>query len=321
MGKVRTGIFGAGIMSGKIMETMYRVENIEPVAIASRSMERAREFAEKYKLPKAYGSYMDLLNDPGIDMVYIATPNSEHAAHMKMCLEMGKAVFCEKPFTMYLQEAEEVLKLAKSKNLFTGEAIWTRYMPLYKEIQALRNSAELGKITAVTANLGYPVWERERIHSTELGGGAHMDVGIYPLTFIDAVAGIDYSEFHTMAHKVNGVDQVSSIVLYYKEQGIIATILNSVAGPSDRQGIIYGTEGYAIVENINNFESIRIYDKEHKCIKEIMPPEQYSGYEYELEAAANAVIAGQTECAEVPHKKILEMMEAMEEIYSSLKNN
>lgn len=148
-----------------------------------------------------------------------------------------------------------------------------------------------------------------------------MDVGIYPLTFIDAVAGMDYSEFHTMAHKVNGVDQVSSIVLYYKEQGIIATILNSVAGPSDRQGIIYGTEGYAIVENINNFESIRIYDKEHKCIKEIMPPEQYSGYEYELEAAANAVIAGQTECAEVPHKKILEMMGVMEEIYSSLKNN
>ncbi|MCI9079105.1 MAG: Gfo/Idh/MocA family oxidoreductase [Lachnospiraceae bacterium] len=319
MEKVRTGIFGAGSMSGKIMETMHRVENIEPVAIASRSEERARKFADKYKLPKAYGSYVDLLNDPGIDMVYIATPNSEHASQMKMCLEMGKAVFCEKPFTMDLHEAEEVLELARSKNLFVGEAIWTRYMPLYKEIQDLKNSAALGKITAVTANLGYPVWERERIHKPELGGGAHMDVGIYPLTFIDAAVGMDYSEFHTIAHKVKGVDQVCSIVLYYKEKGIIATILNSVAGPSDRQGIIYGTEGYAIAENINNFESIRIYNKEHECVKEIMPPEQFSGYEYELEAAARAVIAGQTECEEVPHKKILGMMEVMEEIYSDLK--
>lgn len=321
MEKVRTGIFGAGSMSGKIMKTMHKVENIEPVAIASRSMERAMEFANKYKLPKAYGSYMDLLNDPGIDMVYIATPNSEHAAQMKMCLEMGKAVFCEKPFTMDLHEAEEVLEMSKSKNLFAGEAIWTRYMPLYKEICNLKNSAELGKITAVSANLGYPVWDRERIQTPGLGGGAHMDVGIYPLTFIDAVAGMNYSEFHTMAHNVQGVDQTSSIMLYYKEQGIIATILNSVTGPSDRQGIIYGTEGYAIAENINNFESIRIYNKNHKCIKEIMPPGQYSGYEYELEAAARAVIAGQAECVEVPHKKILEMMGVMEEIYSDLKNN
>ena len=193
-------------------------------------------------------------------------------------------------------------------------------MPLYKEIQALKNQEMLGRITAITANLAYPVWERERIHSTELGGGAHMDVGIYPLTFIDAVAGMDYSACHVTAHNVQGVDQTSSIVLYYKEKGIIATILNSVASPSDRQGIIYGTEGYAIVENINNFESIRIYNKEHECIKEIMPPEQTSGYEYELEAAARAVIAGKTECEEVPHKKIWEMMKVMEEIYSRLKN-
>lgn len=318
MDKVKTGIIGAGHMSGKIIKTMEQVKSIVPVAIASRSKERAEDFARKYKLPKAYGSYMDLLNDLDIDMVYIATPPSEHARQMKMCLEMGKAVFCEKPFTLDLKEAEEVICLAKKKGLFAGEAIWTRYMPLYKEIQALKNSKELGKITAVYANLGYPVWEKERIHTKELGGGALMDVGIYPLTFIDAVAGMDYTECKVIAHKVCGSDQVSGIMLYYGSQGIIATILNSVTGPSDRQGIVYGTEGYAIVNNINNFENIKIYNKKHKCIKETVAPVQFSGYEYELEAAAASILAGQTECIQMPHKKILEIMGVMDLIYHKI---
>lgn len=139
MDKVKTGILGAGHMSGKIMHTMYEVKNIMPVAIASRNKERAEKFAKKYKLEKFYGSYMEMLKDPEIHLVYIATPPSEHFNQMKMCLDMGKAVFCEKPFTMTAQEAEEILKLAEEKNIFAGEAVWTRYMPLYKEVKKLRD--------------------------------------------------------------------------------------------------------------------------------------------------------------------------------------
>lgn len=318
MDKVKTGILGAGHMSGKIMHTMHEVKSIQPVAIASRSKERAEKFAKKYKLGKFYGSYIEMLKDPEINMVYIATPPSEHFNQMKMCLEMGKAVFCEKPFTLAVQEAEEVLRLAEEKNIFVGEAMWTRYMPLYKEVKKLGSQGELGRITAITANLGYPVWERERVRTPELGGGALFDVGIYPLTFVDAVIGMDYSVLHTVVSQSCGVDQASAIIMSY-QQGIVVSMLNSITGPSDRQGIIYGTEGYAVVENVNNYESIRIYNKEHQCTREILPPEQISGYEYELEAAARAVLAGQIECKEMPHSEITRMMRVMEDIYMDIK--
>ncbi len=101
--------------------------------------------------------------------------------------------------------------------------------------------------------------------------------------------------------------------------GIVVSMLNSITGPSDRQGIIYGTEGYAIVENVNNYESIRVYNKEHQCTREILQPEQISGYEYELEAAAKAVLAGQKECEEMPHSEIIKMMKVMEDIHMDIK--
>ena len=102
--------------------------------------------------------------------------------------------------------------------------------------------------------------------------------------------------------------------------GKMANIINSTIGPSDRQGIIYGTEGYAIVENVNNFEQIRIYDKMHVCVKTIDRPEQISGYEYELESAAKALEEGQIECPEMPHDKIISVMEVMETIWKSIEN-
>jgi len=317
-GRVRVGILGAGHMAGKIMQTMREVKEISPVAAASRNKERAEAFAERYKLPKAYGSYIDMLKDPDIDMVYIATPPSVHAGQMKMCLNMGKAVFCEKPFTMTGQEAREVLEMACEKNLFAGEAIWTRYMPMFNSIKELKNEPGIGKFVAVTACLGYPVWERERIKDPELGGGALFDVGIYPLTFIDAVAGMGYSSLHTVADISGGVDSASAVIMLYPS-GIVAAMLNLVTAPSDRQGVIYGTDGYATVRNINNFESIKIYNKNHKCIREILPPKQISGYEYQLISAAKAIKAGRIECEEMPHSKILEMMHVMEAIHKDIK--
>lgn len=317
MKKVRFGIMGAGRMASVLMDTVNKMDIIEPYAVASRDLARAEEFAKTYGVEKAYGSYEEMLADPNVDLVYVVTPPSVHAQQMKMCIEAGKAVFCEKPFTLTAQEARDVLALAKEKNVFVGEAIWTRYMPMVESLEALKSEPLLGEIRAVYADLGYPVWHKPRVQDVKLGGGALFDVGIYPLTFVDIMVGTDYAKLQTLTNKVGGVDQVGTISMLYPD-GKMVSMLNGTTGPSDRQGIIYGSEGYAIVENVNNFEQIRIYDKMHVCVKTIDRPEQISGYEYELESAAKALEAGAIECPEMPHDKIIAVMEVMEAIWKSI---
>ena len=184
---MKLGILGAGGIASTMAKTVAEMKGVEVYAVAARDLERARVFAQKYEVKKAYGSYEEMLADDEVELVYIATPHSHHYLHAKMCLEAGKHVLCEKAFTVNAEQAQKLFDLAKEKKLLITEAIWTRYMPSRKMINDIIESGVIGEVTAVTANLSYTVSHVERIRKPELAGGALLDVGVYPINFASMV--------------------------------------------------------------------------------------------------------------------------------------
>ena len=180
---MKIGILGAGRIAAILAETMNKMSEVECYGVASRDLEKAKAFMKDHGFHHAFGSYEDMLADKEVELVYIATPHSHHYQHIKMCLDAGKHVLCEKSFTVNEKQAAEVFRIAKEKNLLLTEAIWTRYMPSRKMIDDLLAENVVGNVKKMTANLNYPLLEKERIVKPELAGGALLDVGIYPLNF------------------------------------------------------------------------------------------------------------------------------------------
>lgn len=314
MDTLKIGIIGAGRIASVLADTMVRMPDVELVGIASRSLEKAQEFAERFSIKKAYGTYEEMVKDPEIELVYIATPHSEHCNHAKLCLENGKHVLCEKSFAANVAQAEEMIAMAEDKKLLITEAMWVRYMPMAKTIKEVLNSGVIGEPMTLTANLCYLVSDKPRLIKPELAGGALLDVGVYTLNFASLIFGDEVTDIKSSVIKTEtGVDAQNSITLCYPD-GKMAFLNSSLQVLSDRQGIIYGTKGYMVIENINNFESIKVYDKDRKVIETHERSEQISGYEYQITASAEAIKNGWTECPQMPHKTTLDIMKIMDEL-------
>lgn len=309
---MKIGILGAGKIAATLAETMNKMPEVECYGVASRNLEKAKKFAEDHGFQHAFGSYEDMLTDGEVELIYIATPHSHHYQHIKMCLDAGKHVLCEKSFTVNEKQAAEVFRIAKEKNLLLTEAIWTRYMPSRRMIDDLLAEKAIGDVNKMTANLNYPLLHKERIVKPELAGGALLDVGIYPLNFAYMHFGDAVKEMHSAAQMISsGVDGENGMLLLY-EDGRMAVLNSGIHGKSDSQGVFYGSEGCMIVENINNPEEIRIYDKDRKLIREIKVPEQISGYEYEITETISCIKEGKLECPSMPHAETLKMMHVMD---------
>lgn len=283
-------------------------------AIAARDYERARAFADQYGFEKAYGSYEEMLKDPGVDLVYIATPHSHHYDHVRLCLEHGKHVLCEKAFTVNEGQARELFAMAKARGLLLTEAIWTRYMPMRKTLEEVLASGVIGTPYMLTANLSYIIDWKDRIKKPELAGGALLDIGIYTLNFASMVFGDDIETITgTAAFNEYGLDMQENITIVYRD-GRMAALSSSARSISDRRGIIYGDKGYIETENINNCEGIRVFDTERKLVAAYETPKQITGYEYEVEACVRAIEHGELECPEMPHEETLQMLRWMDEL-------
>lgn len=204
--------------------------------------------------------------------------------------------------------------LAKEKKLLLTEAIWVRYMPMWKTLREVLESGVIGKPMTVTANLCYLIDQVPRLMSLELGGGALLDVGVYVMNFASLVFGDEIEKITSTAVMTDtGVDAQNSITLTYPG-GEMAVLNSSLRVLSDRKGIIYGTKGYVIVENINNFESITVYNENREVKAVYEQPGQITGYEYEVLACKAAIEEGLLECPEMPHKETLEIMRQMDAV-------
>lgn len=309
---MKIGIMGAGNIAGTLAQTMSRMPEVECYAVAARESARAEQFAKEYGFEKAYGSYEEMLSDEQVELVYIATPHSHHYRHMKMCIDAGKHVLCEKAFTVNEKQAEEVFRLAGEKGVLVTEAIWTRYMPSRIIINDLLAEGVIGSVRTLTANLSYLTEGIERIIRPELAGGALLDVGIYTLNFAWMHFGNEIEEFHSMVQPaVTGIDGQNVIVVAYLD-GRLAILNSGIYGISDRQGIFYGSKGYMTVDNINNPLRADIYNEDHELVRRIDMPGQISGYEYEILETIECIQKGELECPSMPHADTLEMMRAMD---------
>ena len=306
------GFIGAGRIANTLASTMARMEDVNLYAVAARDLDRAQAFAAQYGFDRAYGSYEEMLRDPNVELVYIATPHSHHAEHMKLCIEHGKNVLCEKAFTLNAAQARQIAALARERGVYVAEAIWTRYMPSRAMINEVLASGIIGNVTALTATLCYPVAYKERCIRPELAGGALLDVGVYCLNFALMHFGDDIERMDSSVRMTDtGVDAMETITLHYRD-GRMAVITAGVLARGDRKGIFYGDKGYIIVENINNPQSISVYDLTDTLVKKLEVPAQITGYEYQIREAMARIRAGETESASMPLDTTIAVMERMD---------
>lgn len=309
---MKSAILGAGGIADTVAHTLEQMPEIECYAVAARELSRAQAFAEKHHFQKAYGSYEEMLSDPGVELVYICTPHSHHAEHMRLCIKHKKPVICEKSFTCNAREAREVLREAEEAGVFCAEAIWTRYMPSRKQIREIMESGIIGRITSLNANLFYPVWEHARIMDPALCGGALLDVGVYPLNFAVMCFGEEIRRLESSCvFTQTGVDGSNAMTLWY-EDGRMASCTSGVWSRSDRSGMICGEKGYMMIENINDPAKISVYDTEDRLLQTVHCPILISGYEFEFMECVRCIEEGLIEAPSMPHKDIIFMMELMD---------
>lgn len=314
---MKIGYLGAGNISSQMAATVAKMDEAQNYAVAARDLARAEAFAERWGFERAYGSYEELLADPEVDLVYVALPHSHHHRWTLAALEAGHHVLCEKAFAVNETQAREMIDRARAKGLLLAEAIWTRYMPSRKIIDDIVASGSIGRVLTVDANLGYKVDMNERMVAPELAGGALLDLTVYPLNFASMVLGDDIARIDArMVPTATGVDGQDSVTLTYSD-GRMATMFTTMHTMTDRRGLICGTEGFIMVENINNPQRIFVYDADglNSSLREtIEVPEQITGYEYEVLACKRAIEAGSIECSEMSHAETLELMRQMDAI-------
>ncbi|WP_225743458.1 Gfo/Idh/MocA family protein [Marinilactibacillus sp. Marseille-P9653] len=248
MATIKWGIIGLGDIAQSFADS-FNSEQAELAAVASRSLQKAQEFAERHHVPKAYGHYEALCFDPDIDIIYLATPNSHHAENIKMVLNAGKHVLCEKAMVMSAAEFKEVHELAKDKNLIIAEAMTIYHMPLYKQLKSRIKSGEFGQLKMVNALFGSlkEADPTNRFFNKELGGGALLDIGVYALSFVRYFLSSQPTELQTMAKLYEtGVDEMSTIQMR-NEHNELSSVSLSFRGKMPKQGVIVCEEAYITV--------------------------------------------------------------------------
>lgn len=311
---MKFGILAPGNIARSMAKAVSEIEGMECYAVASRDYGRAENFAKQWGFAKAYGSYQELAEDPQVELIYVASPHSHHYQHTKLCLEHNKHVLVEKAFTVNAAQAEELIRLSEEKGLLLAEAIWTRYMPSRKMIDDILASGVLGKVTSLTANLGYILPHVERMQNPELAGGALLDLGVYPINFaLMAFQGEVEKIDATAIMSPRGVDWMNSTTLSFAD-GKMAVLHSDMLAQTDRQGVISGDQGYLEVQNINNCEEIRVFDLNRQMTARYQVPEQINGYEYEVLSCKKAIEEGKSECPEMPHSETLRVMRILDHI-------
>lgn len=309
----RVGIMGAGKIAGVVADTLNKLGTFQPYAIASRDIDKANEFGDTYNIEKRYGSYEELVNDPDVELIYIATPHSHHAEQAKMCINAGKPVLVEKAFSYNASTAKEVLDLAREKNIFCGEAMWIRYLPMYLVLQDYIQKGAIGRVNNIVCSLGYDLRNKERVIKPELAGGALLDLGVYPLNLVAMIYGNDNATIASSCAKLDtGVD-AHEVIQFNLKGARNATATVSVMYKADNNARIYGDLGYIEVDNINCPEAFRIYRGDHELVVETkIPDRQISGYEYQFMAARDAIILGNIETPQMPHSETLRILNIMD---------
>lgn len=311
---MRVGIIGTGWIAEKAAITLNGLKECACYAVGSRTKEKAEAFAKQWNIPKAYGSYGELIADPDVDLVYIGTPHSHHFDVTKEALLAGKPCLVEKAFMANARQTEEILCIAKEQQVFLAEAIWTRYQPAVGIVRNLIDSGRIGTPRLVTATLGYSMGEKPRIMRPDLCGGALLDLGVYALNFVRMFFPADIVSIDSQCVKSKtGMDLTNAMTLVLAD-GMLCNLQSSAACVGDNIGVIAGTDGNLIIDNINNPQRITVNTHDREFVEDILVPKQITGYEYQFIACRKALVEGLLEPREMPHEETLFIMCLMDDL-------
>lgn len=311
---MRVGIIGTGWIAEKAAITLQGLADCEAYAVGSRRQETADAFASKWGIAKSYGSYEQLISDPDVDLVYVGTPHSHHYDVTRLALQNDKACLVEKAFMANSREAREIIELARQRRVFLAEAIWTRYQPAVGIVRKLLADGRIGTPRLVTATLGYSMGNKERIMRPELCGGALLDLGVYALNFVRMFFPSDIVSMEGRCVKSDtGMDLTNAMTLILAD-GVLCNLQSSAACVGDNIGVIAGTEGNLIIDNINNPQRITVNGPDRTYVETISVPQQITGYEYQFMACREALLTGQTEPEAMPLDETLYVMQLMDQL-------
>jgi predicted dehydrogenase len=315
--RTRWGILATGNIAGAFAADLARTPGADLVAVGSRSQAAADEFARRYGVPRAYGSWAELAADPDIDVVYVATPHSAHHAASALCLEGGKAVLCEKPFTLDLAQATSLVELAAARGLFLMEAMWMRTNPAIRRLVELVGHGAIGEVRAVHADFGLAgdLPPTHRLRARELGGGALLDLGVYPVTFAHLLLGEPAEISAWAALSPEGVDENTGMLFGYgrPNTGALATLTCSLVADTPRVAAVSGTRGR--IELARGFfrpDTLRLYRGDFP--ETIRIPYDGEGYVHEALEVQRCLADGLTSSPLVPLTDTLAVMRTLDAV-------
>lgn len=315
---IKWGILGLGKIAKKFASDLLLANDAHLHSVASRDQARANEFARSFKAEKAYGSYEQLAADPSLDIIYIATPHVFHFENTMMCLKSGKSVLCEKPFAMNVDQVKIMVEEAKRRKLFLMEAMWTRFIPCTEELVRLLKQKVIGEVLSVHADFGFKAPKTStRLFERSLGGGALLDVGIYPVYLALLALGVP-SDIQAMARMTQEqIDSFCGMLFDYsgKQKAVLEC---SIESNTPTEGYIYGERG-----------SIRIHSRFHHPVELTLSIDKeedklintsYNGFGYyhEIVSVMDCLAKGAIENEKMPHEMSIQLISVLDTIRSRI---
>lgn len=318
--KIRWGILGCGKIANKFASDLRLVADAELTAIASRSGEKVKVFADTYRPGKVFDNYEALVSCPDVDAIYVATPHGLHYEHVMLCLEHGKAVLCEKAFALNLAQAREMIELARRKRVFLMEAFWTRFLPHYKKVTEMIEAGKLGQIRMIQADFGFraPEPKPQRLYDPQLGGGSLLDIGIYPVFIAQSILGKPTQVHAMITPYETGVDEQCVITMKFAD-GALAVLSSTFAVDTPVEAMIAGTEGRIVIRNRfhNAQATAELIVGRQGPLPITFEQEDGFGYQYEARHVNECLKAGLTESPIMTHGETLMLMETLDRIRRS----
>ncbi|WOH19348.1 Gfo/Idh/MocA family oxidoreductase [Paenarthrobacter sp. GOM3] len=314
-GTIRWGILGTGFIAG--LQTQDLKDNGFTVqAVGSRSLESSKAFAEQNGVATAHASYEDLVADPLVDVVYIATPHPFHHANALLALNAGKHVLVEKSFTMNAREAQDIIDLAASKGLVALEAMWTRFLPHMIRVREVIAAGTIGDVRKVVAshNQSLPKDPSHRLNDPALGGGALLDLGIYPISFAFDILGTPATIRASASTTATGVDRQTAAIFDY-DGGAQALVDCELDAASANRAMVIGSEGWIDIEHTwYNPVPFTVWGADGAVIERYEQPVTSRGMQYQAAELERLVRAGDTAGTILPPEETVAIMAAMDEI-------
>jgi predicted dehydrogenase len=315
---IRWGILGAGKIAKKFASDLRLVKDAELIAIGSRNIDTAQVFARDYPAKYLHGGYDALVNNPEVDIIYVATPHNFHYEHTMLCLQKGKAVLCEKPFAINAREVSAMIKLAKEKNVFLMEALWTKFLPHFIKVKELIASGQIGDIKSVLVKFGFKPTEpiAPRIFDPALAGGTMLDIGIYNVFMALSILGKPTEIEAVMTPASTGIDEQCAVTFRYWN-GAMAQLFSSFASNIATEADIHGSNGrLRLAHRFYAPDTTIEYYPGWIDSKEIIPVEKEAGwgYQYQIRHVCDCLRSGLTESPVMAFNDTMLLIETLDAI-------